>query len=103
MTRIEKQILKSQKRIAISKAKERKKKERAAAKIKKVSRPRGRPRLNPELIEKARELAKTKPLADVAFKLGIALKSLRNYGVTRPALKVETILTKLCKQKPKRD
>ena len=54
MTKIEKQILKSQKRIAALKAKESEKKARQETKLKKVSRPSGRPKLKPELLAKTK-------------------------------------------------
>ncbi|MDQ2747819.1 MAG: hypothetical protein M3T96_11240 [Acidobacteriota bacterium] len=86
MTRIEKQILKSQIRIAKLKAKAQKIKQREASKPEKAARPRGRPKLNPALIERAKELARNKPIADVAFKLGVSCRSLYNYGISRAAL-----------------
>ena len=56
---------------------------------KKSLRGRGREPLSPDLIERARKLAETKPLLDVALSLGISPRSLYNYGISRRAIDAE--------------
>ncbi len=103
MTRIEAQILKSQRRVAALKEKQRKEKlkqlETEREKKKKNPVRRGRPRLKPELIAKARKLAEKLPLPDVALRLGISRSSLLNYGITRNALNTEAAFNVLMKRK----
>jgi DNA invertase Pin-like site-specific DNA recombinase len=59
----------------------------------KSDRPQGRPRIDEETIYIARELAKEAPIADVAFKLGVGLTTLKRYGITRHKLEAEKNLT----------
>ncbi len=49
----------------------------------------GRKQLPTALIERAKELAKTKTLTDVALRLGISLRSLYNKGISRKAINAE--------------
>ncbi|MGI8494266.1 MAG: hypothetical protein ACR2L1_02995 [Pyrinomonadaceae bacterium] len=49
----------------------------------------GRPRIKTKLLEEARELAKTNPIAFVAFKTDISVKTLNRYGITRNNLNKE--------------
>lgn len=68
----------------------------AAQKKKEMPRRRtGRPPLKPEIIERARELGETKPLPDVALKLGISLTSLYNHGISRNEINKEKLENKL--------
>lgn len=65
----------------------------------------GRPRVKPEFLKEARELAKTKTLSFVAFKLDISLATLRRYGITRNALnkeKAEADLRLICEARSKK-
>ena len=89
MTRIEAQILKSQKRIAKIRARERKLKALRVKKQKVSARRRGRPKLDGKLLEKVRESAKTKSFSDVALKYDVSVQSLYNYGISRSALNAE--------------
>lgn len=90
MNRIEKQLRKTQARIA-----KLKRKQREAAAVRKRNKPvktrkrSGRPRIDETLIVRAIKLAETRSLPDVALSLGISLKTLANYGVTRKALEAE--------------
>lgn len=49
----------------------------------------GRKPLDKELIEIAREKAKTKSLTDVALSLGISIRSLYNKGISRASIEAE--------------
>lgn len=101
MTRIEAQILKSQKRIAKIRERERKLKALRVKKQKVSARRRGRPKLDSKLLEQVRESAKTKYLSDVALKYDISVQSLYNYGISRSALTAETALKTLYDEKNK--
>lgn len=84
MTRIQRQIEKKQEEIRELRRKQ------AEAKLQKqkakVSKPKGRPAVSQELLQKAELLAYDNPLPLVAFKLSISLKTLYNYGISRQAL-----------------
>ncbi len=87
---IETPELDEQIRIAERKLSELKRQRRELKQLAKKSlRGRGREPLPDELIEKARELAQTKPLKDVALRLGIGLRSLYNKGISRRAIDAE--------------
>lgn len=60
---------------------------------KKIALPSGRPKLKTELIERAREMAKTKPLADVALSLDVSCRSLYRHGISRRAINAESSST----------
>lgn len=57
----------------------------------KISKPKGRPRLDQKRIQMAKDLAKTKPIPDVALIFGISKTTLYNYGITRKALNAEKL------------
>lgn len=61
------------------------------AEIRKNKKPmtRGRPRVSENLLIKAVELAKTKPLPFVALKLDVSLSTLGRYGICRKILNGE--------------
>lgn len=101
MTRIEAQILKSQKRIAKIRERERKLKAHRVKKQKVSARRRSRPKLDGKLLEKVRESAKTKSLSDAALKYDISVQSLYNYGISRSALTAETVFKRLSDEKNK--
>lgn len=62
----------------------------------KSTRPKGRPRIDSERIELAKELAQTRPLPLVALKLNIGLKTLYRYGIKRKILDAEKELKSRC-------
>jgi hypothetical protein len=49
----------------------------------------GRPRIDENLIKKAKNLGKDHYLPDVALSLGLSLRTLYNYGITRENLNRE--------------
>lgn len=61
---------------------------------KKVALPKGRPKLKAELIEAAREMAKTKPIADVSLSLGVSRSTLYRHGISRKAIDAEKRIDK---------
>ena len=69
--------------------------EERKAEAKKNRKPPGRKPLDAELIERAKELAKTKTLPDVALRLGIALRSLYNNGISRKSINAEIAIKPL--------
>ena len=90
MDRIQKQILKSQNKIAQLKAKQRDrdlKKKKIKSKTPGKS---GRPAIDDELILRAIKLAEDKPLTDVALRLGVSLRTLYNKGISRRMLEAKT-------------
>ena len=88
---IETPELDEQIRIAERKLSELKRQRREIKRLAKKSlRGRGREPLPDELVERARELTRTKPLLDVALRLGISLRSLYNKGISRQALDAES-------------
>ena len=62
----------------------------------KSTRPIGRPRIDSEKIQIAKELAQTRPLPLVAVKLNIALATLYRYGIKRKILNAERELKAKC-------
>lgn len=85
MTKIDKEIAYLRKRLDEM--------QRHKAKLKrpkvKSTRPQGRPRLDEKIIERAKELAQTRPLPLVALNLEIALATLYRYGIKRKILNAE--------------
>ena len=52
-------------------------------------RPVGRPRVNEKKIQRAKELAKDFPIADVALKVSISVSTLYRHGINRKILNAE--------------
>lgn len=102
MTKLERLILK--KREEIRELNRQKLERDLQAKLeKKVSLPKGRPKLKAELIERARELAQTKPIADVSLSLEVSRSSLYRYGISRRAMNAESSSGTICEAKTKCD
>lgn len=64
-------------------------------KAKKNSRPRGRPQLEKDLLEKARKMAETRTLPETAFRLGISRSTLYKKGISRKNINAEKQLEQL--------
>ena len=85
MTKLQQRIIQTDELLKKLRAEERERK-----RIAKLSdRGRGREPIPAYLIEKARTMAQNKPLRDVALSLGISLRTLYNYKISREALNNE--------------
>lgn len=85
MTPLERQLKKSQAKVAELQKQVRLEKERKA-KINKPPKKRGRPAIDENILIKAVQLAETKPLPHVAMRLNISLRTLYRYGIKRNVL-----------------
>lgn len=100
--KLEKLIL--EKREEIRELKRQKRERDLQAKLeKKIALPSGRPKLKAELIEAAREMAKTKPISDVCLSLNVSRSTLYSYGISRRTINAEKSLETNCEAKTKGD
>ena len=89
MDKIQKQILKSQKKIAQLKQRQREMDLRKKKTKSKTPGKSGRPAIDDTLILRAIKLAEDKPLTDVALRLGVSLRTLYNKGISRRMLEAK--------------
>lgn len=89
MSDIDAQILVIREKIRQLKKQKAEAKRVEARKHRQPARKPGRKPMKPEIINRARELARTNPITTVAFRLGINAKTLYRYGISRRALNAE--------------
>ena len=89
VTKLEEAILETRRKIAESNQRKREEKATEKEKLKLSARPKGRPKLDAGLIKRAKKLAQTKPLSEVALILDVAVSSLYNNGISRKLIKEE--------------
>jgi hypothetical protein len=89
VTDLEKEILETRRILIEADRRKREEKTKEKEKLKLSARPRGRPTLEARLIERAKKLAQTKPLSEVALILGITRTSLYKYGISRKSIDEE--------------